>query len=83
MADTTISVRINEELHQQMKLHDEINWSGVIRNTLIQKLEQLEKINKDLALKAAKSMDKLRQAHVFDGGKPSVEIIREWRDRRK
>ena len=83
MTDTTISLRVNEELHQQMKLHDEINWSGVIRNTLIQKLEQLEKIDKDLALKAAKNMDKLRQARVFNGGKSSVEMIREWRDKRK
>ena len=83
MSETTISVRVDETVHKQMKLHDDINWSAVIRQSLSQKLEQMESINIDRALRGAKQMDALRKSKSFDHGKQSVELIREWREKRK
>ncbi|PIN88926.1 hypothetical protein COU57_06960 [Candidatus Pacearchaeota archaeon CG10_big_fil_rev_8_21_14_0_10_32_14] len=81
--ETTISLRIEKNLHQQMKLHDEINWSAVLRRSIAQKINQLEEIDVDKARKAAKEIDKIRNSGVFSGGKKSEEIIREWRDKRR
>ncbi|MBI4146339.1 hypothetical protein HY489_03300 [Candidatus Woesearchaeota archaeon] len=83
MAEVTISVRIDEKVHQHMKLHEEINWSAVVRKSIVERLENLEKIDVDRAKKAAKSMDEIRKAGIFDKGRPSVEIIREWREKRR
>jgi len=35
------------------------------------------------ARRAAKSMDRIRRSGIFDKGKSGVEIIREWREKRK
>ncbi len=83
MADTTISVRIDEHIHNEMKMHDEINWSGILRNSIIEKLEKLECIDVTKAKNAAKIMDELRKPQSFDKGESSVKIIREWRDKRR
>jgi len=83
MAETTISVRVDSTLHEQMKIHEEINWSAIIRQSLSQKLEQLESIDQERARQAANRMDKLRQTRIFNKGKRSEELIREWRDKRK
>ncbi len=83
MAETTISVRIDEQLHRQLKLHDEINWSAIIRKSLSEKLEQFESIDRERATRAAKWMDELRKSRAFDKGKPVTELIREWREKRK
>lgn len=83
MTETVVSVRVDNTVHEQMKLHDDINWSGVIRQSLLEKLEHLEQIDKERARQAAQHMDKLRRAKVFDKGKSSEELIREWREKRK
>ncbi len=83
MSETTISVRVDEMIHKQMKLHDEINWSAVIRTSLAEKLDKLETIDTTRALQAAKKMDALRKAKVFSQGKQTTELIREWREKRK
>ena len=44
MPEVTISFRIDRELHKQMKGHDEVNWSAVLRKLILQKLEELEKV---------------------------------------
>ncbi len=44
MAEVTISFRIDKKLHEQMKEQDEVNWSAALRKLIIQKLEELEKI---------------------------------------
>lgn len=83
MADVTISLRVNETLHDQMKMHDEINWSAILRKSIAEQLEKLERIDTDRAKKAAQTMDKIRKTKTFDKGKTSVETIREWREKRK
>ena len=83
MADVTISLRVDKALHEQMKFHDEINWSAVLRKTITEQIENLEKIDYERAKEAAHSIDKLRMSGIFSKGKSSVEIIRAWRQKRK
>ena len=83
MSDVTISLRIDEKIHSIMKMHDEINWSAVIRKTLTEKLKQLNSIDKKRALEAAKALDKIRESKTFDKGESATKIIREWRNKRK
>lgn len=83
MADVTVTLRVDKNIHNQMKLHDEVNWSAVLRKSIIKKLEGLERIDVARAKQAVKSMDAIRKAKIFDKGKSSVEVIREWRRKRK
>ncbi len=83
MAEITISVRVDKKLHEQMKLHDEVNWSAILRKSIAEQLEEREQIDTVRARKAAQRIDELRRAGAFKGGKSSVEIIREWREKRK
>lgn len=87
MEEKIITARINKRLFEKMKKYNEVNWSSVIRNALINRIwhEETEnfEIDKEKADKAMESIDRIRQSKVFDSGKSSVEIIREWRDRRK
>lgn len=83
MTDVVVSVRVEEKLHDLMKLHDEINWSAVIRHSIQQKVEETTKIDHKRAAHACRNMDKLRTSGAFSRGKTSTEIIREWRNKRK
>ena len=83
MVGATILVRVEKSLHEQMKLHDEINWSEVIRQSLSQKLEKLEQMDHERAQKAVLGMDELRKENSFSEGGSSGELIREWREKRK
>lgn len=83
MDDVTISLKVEKNVHQQMKLHDEINWSAALRKAIAEQLERLEQIDEERARKAAKQIDEIRKSKVFDKGKTSTEIIREWREKRK
>jgi len=85
MTQAIISVRVDKELHNQMQLYDEINWSAIIRKSIAEQVEKMEQeqIDKPRAEKAAERMDALRRARAFDHGKPSGEIIRKWRQKRK
>ena len=83
MSETTISVRIGESMRNQMKLHEEINWSSVLRNSVAEKLEELASIDFKRAEEATKLLTEVRKSKVFDKGKSSEEIIREWREKRK
>ena len=90
MADTTISLRIDKNLHAQMKQLEHINWSALLRKSLREAIEEqrTEKIhkkefNEEKIKKAIKDIDRIRKSRVFDGEKTGVEIIREWRDKRK
>jgi len=87
MADSIISLRIDKETLNKMRKNDEINWSAFLRNCLNQKLEKMKEtedsFDVEKARKAAESMDKIRKSKVFDGGKSSVELIREWRNKRR
>ena len=83
MTETIVSLRVDKTLHNQMKLHEEINWSAVLRKSIVERLEKTETIDVERARRAAKAMDRIRRSGVFDGGKTGVEIIREWRDKRR
>lgn len=82
MTDSIISVRINKEILERMRMCNEINWSSLIRNSINKRLENMEEINQKKARESAKKMDEIRKSHI-DKGKTGVEIIREWRERRK
>ena len=83
MTEVTISLRVDKGVHQEMKHHDHINWSAVLRNSITQTLEDMDKIDTVRAEAASKTIDALRSAKLFTKGKKSVEVIREWREKRK
>lgn len=83
MSAVTISVRIDNVLHEEMKFHDEVNWSAVLRKSIVEHIKKMDSIDTESAKRSAQLMDKLRMSGVFDKGKPSIEIIREWRQKRK
>ena len=83
MGNVTISLRVDKKVHNQMKIHDEINWSAMLRKSIIERLEKLTRIERTRAQHATKIMDSLRKKKSFDKGKPATDIIREWREKRK
>ena len=90
MTDTTISVRIDRNLRERMRAMEEINWSAILRKALINQLNEKEVngINENnfdfqKAKKASDDMERIRKSGVFNKGKTGVEIIREWRNKRK
>lgn len=83
MTDTTVSFRVDKRIHFMMKMHDEINWSAIIRKTVSEKLKQLQAIDKSEARNGARIMDNLRKRKEFDKGESSTLIIRKWRDKRR
>lgn len=83
MSQVTISLRVDKTVHDQMKLHDELNWSAVVRKSIIENLEKLEHFDTERAKKSLHAADKIRTSGVFTHGKSSVEMIREWREKRK
>lgn len=83
MAQAIVSVRVDEELHTEMKLHEEINWSAVLRKALVEQVARLEHIDTAQAQRALSAIVKMREAKMFDGRKNSTEIIREWREKRR
>lgn len=87
MTDSIISLRISNEMLKQMRTNDEINWSAYLRNCLNKKLENLEETEKNFdvekAKKALDDVNKIRKSGVFKGERTGVEIIREWREKRR
>ena len=81
-----VSVKVDEKTKRLMKMHDEINWSAVVRRSIERKLEEADSKKLDVAAidKAIKSMDETRKKHrLKKGEKSSEELIREWRDKRR
>lgn len=83
MVDTTISIRIDKGLKEKMEMHDYINWSALIRRLLTEEIKKYQEKKKNNIKNALEEIKKIRQSRIFDGGKSSVEVIREWRDKRK
>ena len=46
---TNITLAIPEDLHTKMKEHSEIRWSEVVRKTILQKIEDLDMMDKLIA----------------------------------
>lgn len=80
---TTISIRIDKVMHNEMKLHDEINWSGILRRTIAQELAVARNLDRERALKALGSAALISKGCRWTGKKGSTEVIREWRDKRR
>ena len=83
MDNTLISFRIDKYLKEKMKAHEDVNWSAVLRRAVIENLENKEKIDLEKRKRAIREMDRLRKMKVFDGGRDSISIIREWRNKRR
>tara|TARA_Y100000310_G_C20239527_1_gene603957 strand:+ start:116 stop:394 length:279 start_codon:yes stop_codon:yes gene_type:complete len=84
MADKIISVRLDENLYRQLKLRDEVNWSAVIRNALLNRVKtERSSVNFDrhIASNAKVAIENIRDSRVFDSKVDSTQIIREWRDK--
>ena len=83
MADVTISMRLDRKMHEKMKMHDEVNWSAILRKSISSYIDQFDEIDISEAKKAADDMDNLRVSNAFSSGQSGAEIIRKWRDKRK
>ena len=83
MEDTIVSVRVKRKTFEEMRKREDINWSAIIRKSINQYLEGNEDFDRERAIKASKSMDKIRKSRKFDEGKKGTQIIREWREKRK
>ena len=83
MTDVTVSVRVDKRLHDQMKLHEEINWSAIIRKAIREQLEDLEQFDAARAKRSLASAGSIRASGIFAGRKTGAEIIRKWRDNRQ
>ena len=83
MADEIVSLRVGKELKEKMKMYSHINWSAILRKVLLEEINKLHRIDRVRAIRALKSADNIRHSGIFNSGKKGVEIIREWRDKRK
>lgn len=77
----TVSVRVPDEVKEQMEEHDHINWSAVIRTNIEEELSELE--SRSIAHAVSTSE---RLSHEIDADditeENTAETIREWRDKR-
>ncbi len=73
----SVIVRVDPELKKRMKRFSYINWSEVIRQAILAKLEELEQRNLAEALLIN---EKLRKK--APEGWDSARVIREWRRKR-
>lgn len=83
MTDSIISVRIGQDIREKMKTFSYINWSAVIRKMIREQIEKEDNFNLEKAKEASRKIDALRKSGAFNKGKSGVEIIREWRNKRK
>jgi len=77
-----VSSRVDEDTRKKMKRLRHVNWSEVMRQAIIKKIEEETRREIDpLEVKeAVRLMDQVRRPHEdYDG----VEEIRKWRDKRK
>ncbi|MCY0859225.1 MAG: hypothetical protein OWQ54_02215 [Sulfolobaceae archaeon] len=81
-----ITVRIDEELKRKMDELSYINWSEVIRRSIINVIEEESKKKREQNKK--KDLERIKRASLeaeefynYLGGKESTETIRDWRDR--
>ncbi|MEX2016979.1 MAG: hypothetical protein WD876_00715 [Candidatus Pacearchaeota archaeon] len=81
--DEIISLRVKKELKEKMRMHDDVNWSAVLRRAIIENLENRRKVDLEKRKKASEDIDKIRESGIFDGKMDSVSIIRKWRDKKR
>lgn len=77
----TVSLRVPDELKEQMDEHGEINWSAVIRSHLEDEIKQLESRNIGHAVAVSERLsNEIDEETVSDTN--TADTIREWRDKR-
>jgi len=83
----TITVRIPDELKKKMALFSDINWSEVVREALMERIEvefQSRKIREvERAKEASAIAERIYEKLLSTYGKVpynSAELIRQWRD---
>lgn len=81
MADITVSVRVDEQLHHEMKAHDEVNWSAVLRRTIAEQVQKLEHVDQARSQLVLQEILSIRKKKMFDQGRNTTELIREWRQK--
>lgn len=66
-----------------MRMHENINWSAVLRESISEQLVSLEQINLEQAKKASIEIDKIRKSKIFSAKPLAEDIIRKWRDKKR
>jgi hypothetical protein len=77
-----VSSRIDEDTRRKMKRLRHVNWSEVMRQAILKKIEEetRREIDPVEVKEAVRLMDQVRRPHGdYDG----TEEIRKWRDKRK
>ncbi|AOL16923.1 hypothetical protein BFU36_09625 [Sulfolobus sp. A20] len=77
-----ITIRIDEELKRKMDELSYINWSEIIRRSIINVIEEEEKKKKKKDVERIKRASlKAEEFSRYLEGERSEETIREWRDK--
>ena len=71
----SITLSVSEEIREMMKRHPEINWSGLVRNVLIEKAKQMQM--KEVFLGQLKKEDNLNEWAIEIGKKGKIERIKQ------
>lgn len=80
---STVSIKVDERTKRLMEMHDEINWSAVLRKDIEAKLAALEgrTIDREKQDSAFRKIAELRDK--FNRNLHGTELIREWRELRR
>ncbi|MFB6253215.1 MAG: hypothetical protein ABEI06_01230 [Halobacteriaceae archaeon] len=77
----TVSLRVPDDLKEQMEEHSEINWSAVIRSHIEDEIERLEARNIGHAVAVSERLsNQIDEEKVANTN--SADTIREWREKR-
>jgi len=80
-----VSAKIDDDTRRRMRRLSDINWSEVIRQAIINKIEEEETrrqlFNREKLEKAARETDAIRTPS--SAGWDSTEEIRRWREARR
>lgn len=77
----SVSVRVPEEVKAQMEEHDEVNWSAVLREYIVEELHSLESRNLAHAVATSERLSSDIDAEEV-ATRNTAERIREFRDTR-
>ena len=80
-----VSAKIDDETRRRMKRLQDVNWSEVMREAIIKKIEEEERrqalVDRERLRRAAAETDALRTPAT--PGWDSTEEIRKWREARR
>ncbi len=76
---STISVRIDNDLKKKMESYKHINWSEMIRQSIVKAIQNEQDINR---AKAVLLNEKVRKKSSNTKNSDSTKIIRQFREQR-